>query len=120
MWETSFYTTVLPSKSFDGTQWPTQGALEGHLVWGPLEGHLDKQVRLQVDWCVLQNGTLFVLATECQLVGRLSPIAAKWRLREDFRLVQVERRYMKRAHCWKATAEIGMDNGVFIVLEPAL
>ena len=88
--------------ALDGTQ--------GHLIRGPR----GKLARLLVELCVAQNGTMFLLATECQLVGRLSPIAAKWRCREGFQLVQVNRAQMKRAHCWKATAE-----STFIVLEPA-
>ena len=84
--------------------------IQGHLIRGPR----GKLARLLVELCVAQNGTMFLLATECQLVGRLSPIAAQWRLRDGFRLVQVNRAQMKRAHCWKATAE-----SEFIVLEPA-
>ena len=89
-----------------------------HARGGPLTEYRDtprgKLARLLVELCVAQNGTMFLLATVCQLVGRLSPIAAKWRLREGFQLVQVNRAQMKRAHCWKATAE-----STFIVLEPA-
>ena len=88
---------------FFAFRWGDKGGELGfRAVEGPMgltSGHM--KFASQVELCISINDNLFILATAGELVSRLSPTAAKWRLQEQFQLVAVDRSQMKRAHCWK-------------------